>query len=472
MSDEPPLYGVSQRLPPQNLTAEQALLGAIMANNTAYGMVSTFLLPEHFFDPVNARIFDCLGRRIAAGGIANAVTLKNELENSGVLAAVGGTPYLARLLGSMVAINLARDYGWTIHDAWIRRQVIKAGETVVNAGFGVDPNVSGEDAARLGIEQFIEISRSFKTGKRSSLADAVDATLSDADAAYKNEGRRGLTTGIGSLDAIWGGLWPGLDIIGGRASHGKTAFGMQIIEAVCGQLAEGESVQFFSLDMPAKDIVLRMMTTRTGASAETIRMGKIGSIAYQLIQAGQSIKKLPLDLVDDRDMSVSDIRARARADIKRLNTKLIVIDHLHRLKPVAHMARAPKFDQVRYDASGLKDMAADLDLPVLVLAQLSSDVERRPDHRPRISDIEYLPERECDNIVLIWRPELYLGVAPVDEDFKSAEMAQAAKTAFYKRQNFWKGKAEAILAKRRFGPTAAVPLDFDGKTFQFSEGAT
>ena len=138
-----PLLGLSQRLPPSNVQAEQALLGALLANNRAYERVSEFLAPDHFADPIHGRIYQAIVRPIEAGQLADAVTLKAEFEHSGILEEVGGTAYLAQLLTAMVGIINASEYGRTIHDAWLRRQLIDIGETVVNNAFGADAELDG-----------------------------------------------------------------------------------------------------------------------------------------------------------------------------------------------------------------------------------------------------------------------------------------------------------------------------------------
>src|SRR5690242_15227880 len=143
MTIESPLLGLSHRLPPSNLQAEQALLGALLANNKAYERVAEFLAPEHFADPLHARIFQAVARRIEAGQLADAVTLKAEFEHSGVLDELGGTAYLAQLLSAMVGIINAGEYGRAVYDAWLRRQLIEIGETVVNNAFGADPELDG-----------------------------------------------------------------------------------------------------------------------------------------------------------------------------------------------------------------------------------------------------------------------------------------------------------------------------------------
>lgn len=468
MNDQP-LFGLSLRQPPSNIQAEQSLLGSILSNNRAYHMVIGSVGSEHFADPVNARIFQEIGRTIDAGGVADAVTLKMRFENSGILNNVGGIAYLVDLLSSTVAIINAREYAHVIRDAWLRRQAIEAGEMLVNDAFGLDPAVDAEAVLQGGIESLLTLAATCRRRGARTFSQALDDVLDEAEAAQRGEGAKPLNTGIRTLDAIWGGLWPGLDVLAARSGHGKTVLGMQIAEAACEQVQDGEHVQVYSLEMPTRDLVLRMYQSRTGVSADSIRTGRIQETADRLVRARSDMLRLPLDIVDTPSMTFSDIAIRAKADKRRLNTRLIVIDHLHRIGAPAHMSKSIRLEQVRYIAAALKDLSGDLGIPIICLAQLSADVERRPDHRPRISDIEYLPERDADNIVLFWRPGLYVTEAPPREDFKSDESWESAKHVHYAKANKWKGKAQAIMAKRRFGSTADVTLGFDETTLRFAD---
>lgn len=461
-----PIWGSDQRLPPSNLQAEQALLGAILANNKAYNRVAEFLKPEHFADTAHVRIFQSISDRIEAGKLADAVTLKQEFANSGTLEDVGGASYLAQLLTAMIGISGVGEYGGAIHDAWVRRQTIEIAEAIKEQSYGGD-SADGESIVRSGIEDLLELAGGFRFRTRIGFDQAIDEVLDAAEAAYRGDGKKPILTGIPSLDAIWGGLWPGLDILAARPSHGKTALGMQIAEFVASNLPDGQSVEVFSLEMPSEHLALRMFQSRTGVSSDNIRSGKIGSIAEALVEARREILTLPLQICDEPGLSLATIRIKAKANKVRYGTKFTMIDHLHRMAPASSMERAGRLEQVRYNSAGLKDLAAELGHPILLLAQLSGDVEKRPDHRPRISDIEYLPERDPDNICLFWRPELYLGSPPQDEDFKSAELAQSAKEAFYKKANRWKEKAEVIMAKRRFGAPSQTILGFDGARLRF-----
>src|ERR1700677_2311833 len=154
-----PLFGLSQRLPPANVQAEQALLGALLANNKAYERVSEFLAPEHFADPIHGRIFQAISRRVEGGQLADAVTLKAEFEHAGVLDEVGGTAYLAQLLSAMVGIINAGEYGRAVHDAWLRRQLIDIGEIVVNNAFGAEPELDGAKQIEAAEQSLFELAR-------------------------------------------------------------------------------------------------------------------------------------------------------------------------------------------------------------------------------------------------------------------------------------------------------------------------
>ncbi|HLJ06500.1 MAG TPA: DnaB-like helicase N-terminal domain-containing protein, partial [Acetobacteraceae bacterium] len=202
-----PLLGLSQRLPPSNLQAEQALLGALLANNRAYERVSEFLSPEHFADPIHGRIYQAIVRRIEAGQLADAVTLKAEFEHSGILEEVGGTAYLAQLLTAMVGIINAGEYGRAIHDAWLRRQLIDIGETVVNNAFGADAELDGAQQIEAAEHTLFQLATDGSvSGGFISFERALTEAIVGAERAFNRSGHvSGLTTGLRDLDAKMGG---------------------------------------------------------------------------------------------------------------------------------------------------------------------------------------------------------------------------------------------------------------------------
>ena len=193
---------------PANLQAEQALLGALLANNKAYERVSEFLAPEHFADPIHGRIFQAISRRVEAGQLADAVTLKAEFEHSGVLEEVGGTAYLAQLLTAMVGIINAGDYGRAIHDAWLRRQLIEIGEIVVNNAFGAEPELDGRQQIEAAEQQLFDLATDGGTERRlRHLREGARPTRSTgAERAFQRAGSvRACPPGLRDLDSKTGG---------------------------------------------------------------------------------------------------------------------------------------------------------------------------------------------------------------------------------------------------------------------------
>ena len=181
--------GLSERLPPSNLQAEQALLGAILSNNRAYERVSEFLAPEHFVDPIHGRIYQTIVRRIEAGQLADAVTMKAEFEHAGILDEVGGTAYLAQLLTAMVGIINAGEYGRTIHDAWVRRQLIDVGESVVNNAFASADSLSGVEQIEVAEQALFNLATDGSTsGGFVTFERALTDAILGAERAFRRAG--------------------------------------------------------------------------------------------------------------------------------------------------------------------------------------------------------------------------------------------------------------------------------------------
>ncbi|MDE2006677.1 MAG: replicative DNA helicase, partial [Rhodospirillales bacterium] len=309
-SIDQPLLGLSQRLPPSNVAAEQALLGALLANNKAYERVAEFLIPEHFADPIHGRIFQAVARRIEAGQLADAVTLKTEFEHSGVLEEVGGVAYLAQLLTSMVGIINAGEYGRAIHDAWLRRQLIDVGETVVNNAFGADPELDGAKQIEAAEQSLFDLATGDSSqGGFVSFQRALTEAIEGAARAFQRAGHvSGLTTGLRDLDSRTGGFHPSdLLVLAGRPGMGKTALATKIAFGAAKALAAEAraadpnaapraAVAIFSLEMSAEQLATRLLSEEARISGDRIRRGDIGQREFDnFVRVSGEIATLPIE---------------------------------------------------------------------------------------------------------------------------------------------------------------------------------
>src|SRR6202166_3140341 len=345
-----PLLGLSQRLPPTNLQAEQALLGALLANNRAYERVSDFLLADHFADPIHGRIFQAITRRVEAGQLADAVTLKAEFEHSGVLEEVGGTAYLAQLLTAMVGIINAGEYGRAIHDAWLRRQLIDIGETVVNSAFGADAELDGAQQIEAAEHSLFQLATDGAVaGGFMSFERGLTEAIQGAERAFKRVGHvSGLTTGLRDLDTKMGGLHPSdLMILAGRPGMGKTALATKIaFGAAKALLSEARAedpnatakrcVGIFSLEMSAEQLATRLLSEESRVSSDSIRRGDISQRDFdKFVQVSRDIAALPIEIDDTPAITLSALRTRARRLKRTKGLSLIVVDYLQLMRHAA-----------------------------------------------------------------------------------------------------------------------------------------
>ena len=462
---------------PQNIDAEQALLGALLIDNDAYDKVSTFLEPSHFYVPVHGRLYEAARTLIQRGQVATPVTLKAYFSSDESLVDVGGVDYLERLVSSAVSLVHAEDYGRVIVDLSLRRDLIRLGETVAERGYdpAVDETAIDQiEAAEADLYQMAETGA--PEGGFQTFGVSVEAALELAENAYKRDGQlSGVATDFVDIDNLLGGLHKSdLIVIAGRPSMGKTALATNIAfnasRAHVSDAKAGAVVGFFSLEMSSEQLAMRILAEESGVRSDHIRRGKIkdDDEFVSLVRAGQELSRVPLYIDDTPALSVSQLRTRARRLKRTQGLSLLVVDYLQLLRPQNKAEN--RVQEISQITQGLKALAKELDLPVLALSQLSRAVELREDKRPQLSDLRESGtiEQDSDVVMFIYREEYYL------ERSEPQQRADETSDRFNERYNRWQeryekaaGLADLIVAKQRHGPIGRVGLKFDPETTRF-----
>jgi len=468
------------RTPPHNIEAEQALLGAILVNNEAFYRVSDFLEPKHFLEGIHQRIYELAGSLIRAGKLATPVTLKTFLPTDLDIAGLTVNQYLARLAAEATTIINAEDYGRTVYDLSIRRDLITIGEDMVNLAFeapvDATPQSHIEDAER----KLFELA---ETGRYESgfqrFAQALTTAVDMAAHAYQRDGGlSGIATGLTDLDSKMGGLQKSdLIIVAGRPGMGKTALATNIAYNVATAFAQGDVrpdgsretinggvVGFFSLEMSAEQLATRIIAEQTGIPSNKIRRGAIDEADFEKIKdISIELQSLPFYVDETGGLSIGQLAARARRLKRQRGLDLLVIDYVQLLQGSTRRSSENRVQEITEITTRLKALAKELNVPIMALSQLSRQVESREDKRPQLSDLRESGsiEQDADVVMFVFREEYYL-------TNKEPRPGTADHDKWLTDMDAVHGKAEIIIGKQRHGPTGTVALQFDAEVTRFA----
>jgi replicative DNA helicase len=471
------------RQQPHNIEAEQALLGALLVNNKALERVAEFLRAEHFFDAVHNKIFSTIVTLVERGQMANPVTLKPYFETDAALQqAWGGVGYLAQLAASVITVVNAEDYGRTLHDLYLRRQLIDIGESTVISAYQPSAESSAMDQIEGAEARLFDLASTGDVrGGFLPLERSLTEALRTAESAFKRDTHiTGVTTGLRDLDRKLGGLQKSdLVILAARPAMGKSSLAANIAFAAAKaclrtQGREGAGAAFFSLEMSAEQLANRILSDACSIPSDKIRRGEIKQDDFQRIyDAAQTIYNIPLYIDDTPGLSIAGLRTRVRRLIRQHpHVGLIVIDYLQLLRGNSSRGQDNRVQEISEITRGLKIIAKELQVPVLALSQLSRAVETREDKRPQLADLRESGtiEQDADVVMFIYRQEYYLSreepVKKADEaDDKFLQRCQRWQENMEKVHNM----AEVIIAKQRHGAVGTVELYFDGMFTRFAD---
>jgi replicative DNA helicase len=464
------------RVPPHNVEAEQALLGAILINNDAFDRVSDFLRSDHFVEEVHRRIFEIAGTMIRQGKLATPVTLKTFLGEHD-LGGVTVSQYLARLATEATTIINAYDYGRSVYDLALRRELIAIGEDVVNVAYDAPVDSTPREQIEEAERRLYQIAEGGRyDGGFQRFSDALKIAVDMAAKAYEREGSlSGIATGLVDLDRYMGGLQASdLVILAGRPGMGKTALAtniaFNIARAYQGQTrADGSSetvdggiVGFFSLEMSAEQLATRIIAEQSGVASYKIRRGDISESDFRRIaDAVTEMQSIPFYIDQTGGISIAQLTARARRLKRQKGLDLLVIDYLQLLSG-SKTRGDNRVQELTEITMGLKALAKELAVPILALSQLSRQVEARDDKRPQLSDLRESGsiEQDADVVLFVFREEYYLkNREPRPGTQEHIEWMAQMESAH--------GRAEVIIGKQRHGPTGTIELQFDAEVTRF-----
>lgn len=471
---------------PHNLEAEQALLGALMFDNAIFERLSDRLKGVHFYEPFHQRLYDAVEDHIRQGMLAEPTILMERFKLDPAFAEFGGLRYLADLMDRAPPGANAPDYARVIYDLALRRDLIRIGGEMIKDA--PDPEMAAIEQIEQAELTLYSLAESGGTSSGFvSFSHALAGAVQMAGEAYQREGKlAGLATHLNDLDQKLGGMHPSdLLILAGRPSMGKTALATNIAFNVArnyrwtptpdGRKTEsGGVVAFYSLEMSAEQLAMRILADASGVSSDKLRKGEIdasdfGKVRDAAIEIGES----PLYIDATGGISISKLAARARR-LKRAEQglDLIIVDYLQLITVGEGGGQKNRVQEVSEITGGLKALAKELNVPIIALSQLSRQVEQRDDKRPQLSDLRESGsiEQDADCVMFVYRDEYYLKQRePKITNFPDDSKFQDAMVRWQQDMERAHNKADLIIAKQRHGPTGTIPLFFEAEFTRFGD---
>ena len=453
---------------PNNIEAEQAVIGSILVSNDIFDEINTIISSINFYDPMHQKIFEAVESLIYKGMLANPITLKNYFEDE--KDDLNVPEYLVKITKFSTSVRQAIEYSKIIYDMFVRRELIKISEQTIDSAKLNDLDTNGQSIIESSERLLFDLAE--KGSFNSSLVkfdEAMKQTIEMASAAYKNEeGIVGVPTGLRDLDDKLGGLHQSdLIIIAGRPSMGKTSLATNIAFNAAQKLQDSgkkSSVAFFSLEMSSEQLSTRIISEQARISSNDIRRGRISDDQFdKFLETSKNISELPLYIDETPAISIAALSNRARR-IKRLfGLDMIVVDYIQLMRGTT-FNKDGRVQEISQITQGLKAIAKELSVPVVALSQLSRQVEQRDDHKPQLADLRESGsiEQDADVVMFVYREGYYLSR-------KEPREATVEHAEWQAKMNEVAHLAQIIIGKQRHGPIGNVTLEFEERFTKFKD---
>jgi replicative DNA helicase len=427
---------LADRLPPQNVDAEQAVLGAIFLEPSALTMASEILIPEDFYRASHQKIFTVMLKLNDQGKAVDLITVTEELASAKLLEDTGGVRYLSELAASVPTAANIEYYARIVEEKSLLRRLIRTATGIAQDGYNREDDVTAllSEAEK----SILEVAQRKNAGAFHVIKDVLVRTYDNIELLNNRKGDiTGIATGFAELDRMTAGFQRNdLIIVGARPSVGKTAFALNIAQNVATKT--GENVAIFSLEMGAEQLVMRMLCAEGNINAQNLRTGSLSDEDWgKLTMAMGSLSNAGIFIDDTPGVRIGDIRSKCRRLKQEHGLGMILIDYLQLIQGDGRSGENRQ-QEVSEISRSLKQLARELQVPVIALSQLSRGVEQRQDKRPMMSDIRESGsiEQDADIVAFLYRDD------------------------YYDKESENKNIIEIIIAKQRNGPVGTVQLAF------------
>ncbi|MEV8322507.1 replicative DNA helicase [Kitasatospora sp. NPDC056731] len=433
-----------ERVPPQDLAAEQSVLGGMLLSKDAIADVVEVLKPADYYRPAHEMVHGAILDLYARGEPADPITVAGELTKRGELQRVGGASYLHTLVNSVPTAANAEYYAQIVHERAVLRRLVEAGTRIAGMGYAAEGDV--DEIVNAAQAEIYAVTEQRTNEDYAPLADIMEGALDEIEAIGSRNGQMsGVPTGFADFDALTNGLHPGqMIVIAARPAMGKSTLALDFARA-CSIQNKLPSV-IFSLEMGRNEIAMRLLSAEARVALHHMRSGNMTDDDWtRVARRMPDVSEAPLFIDDSPNLSMMEIRAKCRRLKQRNDIKLVVIDYLQLMQSGGSRRAENRQQEVSDMSRNLKLLAKELEVPVIALSQLNRGPEQRTDKRPMVSDLRESGsiEQDADMVILLHREDAY-----------EKESPRA-------------GEADLIVAKHRNGPTATITVAFQGHYSRF-----